>query len=201
MHGGVRFIAITGGSGSGKTWLARELTRRLGCEASHLCLDDFYQDLGHLPEEDRNKVNFDDPDAIDWEELRAVAGSLKRGEAASVPDYDFAGHVRRPGDVRIESRSIIIMEGLWLLHPEWLRKQFSLSVFVDCPEALRLQRRIDRDQAHRGRSEQSVRKQFSEHVQPMHLRFVEPQREWATTCVSPPLGEDEMIRLLGACRG
>jgi uridine kinase len=197
----IRFIAVVGGSGSGKTWLAAELAGWFGDEAAHLCLDHFYRDLGHLPGPERARVNFDDPAAIDWDALRVVLESLARGEVARVPVYDFAEHVRNNHTVEMESRPIVVLEGLWLLHPEWLREKFAMSVFVDCPEEIRLLRRVQRDVITRGRTEESVRKQFAEHVQPMHARFVEPQRELAMLCVTSPLFEDEQIELLAACRG
>jgi uridine kinase len=198
---GIRLIAVVGGSGSGKTWLAAELAGWFGDEAAHLCLDHFYRDLGHLPEQERERVNFDDPAAIDWDELRGVLEALERGEVARVPVYDFAEHVRKDEWVALDCRPVVVLEGLWLLHPEWLREKFALSVFVDCPEEQRLLRRVERDVITRGRTEESVRKQFAEHVQPMHASFVEPQRELAMLCVSSPLLEEEQDVLRAACRG
>lgn len=197
---GIRWIAVVGGSGSGKTWLAAELAGRLGEEAAHLCLDHFYRDLRHLPGPDREQVNFDDPAAIDWDALRVVLESLERGEVARVPVYDFAEHVRTEETVELAGRPLVLLDGLWLLNPEWLREMFAVSVFVDCPEELRLQRRMERDAATRGRTGESVRRQFAEHVQPMHARFVEPQRELAQWCVTSPLPDEERNALLSACR-
>lgn len=197
----MRLIAVVGGSGSGKTWLAEKIAGYLGDDAVLCSLDHFYRDLSHLSESERAKVNFDDPAAIDWDALRMVIESLERGEVAQVPVYDFAGHVRRTETAKLASRPFVVLEGLWLLHPLWLREKFALSVFVDCPEELRLSRRVKRDVATRGRTEDSVRKQFLEHVQPMHARFVEPLRELAMRCVRSPLSEDEQIELLAACRG
>lgn len=197
----IRFIAVVGGSGSGKTWLAAELANGFDDQAIHLSLDHFYRDLGHLPRPMRAQVNFDDPAAIDWGALRAVLDSLARGEVAQVPIYDFAEHVRCNHIVEMESRPIVVLEGLWLLHLEWLREKFAVTVFVDCPEEVRLLRRVRRDVMTRGRTEESIRIQFAEHVQPMHARFVEPQRERAMFCVISPLSEDERIKLSAACRG
>ena len=201
MTSKTRLIAVVGGSGSGKTWLAAKLGEWLGEEAGHLCLDSFYRDLGHLPPEERCRANFDDPAAIDWDSLRVVLESLESGGPAQVPVYDFSNHVRKGGTRAMECRPIVVMEGLWLLHPEWLREKFSFSVFVDCPEDERLQRRIERDVLTRGRTEESVRAQFSSHVKPMHDLFVEPQREWAMRCVDSPQTEAEHDELIAACRG
>jgi uridine kinase len=197
----VRFIAVVGGSGSGKTWLAAELARWFGEEAAHLCLDHFYRDLSHLPKMERARANFDDPAAIDWDSLRTVMEALERGATAQVPVYDFTEHVRKEETTLLECRPFVVLEGLWLLHPEWLREKFDVSVFVDCPEDTRLRRRVERDVLTRGRTEESVMKQFAEHVQPMHARFVEPQRELAMRRVSSPLLEMELDELLAACRG
>lgn len=196
-----RLIAVVGGSGSGKTWLAGKLGEWLGDEAGHLCLDSFYRDLGHLPPDERCLANFDDPDAIDWEALRGVLETLENGQTAQVPVYDFAEHIQRKETVELPWRPIMVLEGLWLLHPEWLREKLAYSIFVDCPEDERLLRRIERDVLTRGRTEESVRRQFSEHVQPMHALFVEPQRQHAMRCVSSPQTEMEHAELIAACRG
>lgn len=195
-----RFIAVVGGSGSGKSWLSAEIRRWLGDESDHLSLDDFYRDLSHLPVAERDRVNFDDPAAIDWEALRDVLECLARGEAARIPIYDFASHTRLP-ETRVFSQvRFVVLEGLWLLHPEWLRERFVLSVFVDCGVDERLRRRVERDVMLRGRTAESVRQQFAEHVQPMHEQFVEPQRLLATRRVHSPLSDLEHAELVEACR-
>jgi uridine kinase len=195
-----RLIGVVGGSGSGKSWLAASLGKRLGEQAGHLCLDDFYRDLGHLPEEQRGLVNFDDPAAIDWEALREVIECLERGESAQVPVYDFVTHTRLAAWRHFGFTPVLVMEGLWLLHPEWLREKYALSIFVDCPEAERLQRRIERDVRERGRTAESVREQFRTHVKPMHDQFVEPQTQWAMRRVRSPLTEAEQDELAVLCK-
>lgn len=194
-----RFIAVVGGSGSGKSYLAAEMEQWLGTHAAHLALDDFYRDLGHLPEGERDGVNFDDPAAIDWETLREVFECLERGESAHIPVYDFTTHTRMAETRHLAHAPLVVLEGLWLLHPEWLREKFALSVFVECPEEERLRRRIQRDVSMRGRTEESVRQQFANHVQPMHAMFVENQLEWATHRVHSPLSLEERTRLISAC--
>ena len=194
-----RFIAVVGGSGSGKTWLAAKLGEWLGEDAGHLCLDDFYRDLGHLPEADREEVNFDDPAAIDWESLREVLECLERGESARIPIYDFTTHTRKPDARSFGNVRLVVLDGLWLLHPAWLREKFALSVFVDCSEEERMRRRIERDVMTRGRTEESVHQQFVNHVQPMHAMFVEPQRLLATRRVKSPMSENDYADLISAC--
>lgn len=184
-----------GGSGAGKSWLAERLCSALAPNALRLSLDDFYCDLAARPVEERERVNFDEPGAIDWVCVRGVMQSLSRGVAAEIPGYDFATHTRRPESRRVAPREFILWDGLWLLHEEWLRRQFAWSVFVDCAPDERLGRRIARDVQERGRTPDSVRGQFQANVAPMHERFVEPQRGWATCRVVSPLTPDVLRRL------
>ncbi|MCX6878502.1 MAG: uridine kinase [Verrucomicrobia bacterium] len=194
-----RFIALVGGSGSGKSWLAAQLLAGLGPEVGLLSLDDFYHDLGHLPAAAREEVNFDDPAAIDWNTLREVLEGLEGGTAAQLPIYDFATHTRQAETRYFATARVIVLDGLWLLHHAWLREKIAFSVFVDCPEEERMRRRIERDVLTRGRTVASVMRQFANQVQPMHARFVEPQRQWATRRVHSPLSETEHAELLAAC--
>lgn len=194
-----RFIAVVGGSASGKSRLATDMREWLGEDAGHVSLDDFYRDLGHLPEDQRALVNFDDPAAIDWECLREVMELLEDGQSASLPVYDFTTHTRTSETKVLESSPVVLLEGLWLLHHGWLREKFDYSVFVDCPEEERLKRRIERDVKERGRDEGSVRKQFADHVQPMHAMFVEPQRDLAGRLVTSPMTANELATLLDDC--
>ncbi|MCF7674945.1 MAG: DUF87 domain-containing protein [Akkermansiaceae bacterium] len=188
-------IAIVGGSGSGKTWLAEKLCAELGTQAAHLSLDDFYRDLSHLEKATRDNVNFDDPAAIDWASVRAVADTLAQGEMAQVPIYDFATHTRRPETRAFAPRELVVWDGLWLLHENAIRGRFVWSVFVDCPEAERLSRRVARDVLVRGRTEESVRLQCLNQVQPMHDRFVEPQRDFADQILAAPVTAAQVVRL------
>ncbi len=200
MHKPVQ-IAIVGGSGSGKTWLAERLCATLGRAAARLSLDDFYRDLSPMPAADRARVNFDDPAAIDWELVSETLAALARGEPAGIPSYDFAAHTRRRQWHRLTPGDFVIWDGLWLLHEDWLRRRFALSVFVDCPPEARLERRIDRDVRERQRTPESVRRQFQEHVEPMHGRHVAPQRRWATCCVSSPTDEQSLHQVASLARG
>jgi len=196
-----RFIAVVGGSGSGKSWLTTIIQETLGYETGILSLDDFYRDLGHLSEEARNQVNFDDPAAIDWDALREALACLECGKSAHIPIYDFATHTRSTETRLMAPSRLVMLDGLWLLHHEWLREKFAFSVFIDCPAAERMRRRIERDVRTRGRSNESVIRQFESHVQPMHELYVEPQRQWAALCVNSPLSESDQSGLVAACAG
>ena len=198
--GNIVQIAVVGGSGSGKTWLAEELCSALAPKATRLSLDDFYRDLSGMQREDRSRVNFDEPAAIDWELVRGVLGALSRGEAAEIPSYDFTTHTRRSQPRLLTPQEFVIWDGLWLLHEAWLRKQFALSVYMDCAAGERLARRVARDVRERGRTLESVQRQFQEQVEPMHFRHVEPQRRWATCCVASPANEQTLRRLLTRVR-
>ncbi len=196
----IPMLAVTGGSGAGKTWLADQLASAWGPSVARVSLDDFYRDLAQLPLPARAAVNFDDPAAIDWSAVRAVVEGLARGEPVRLPQYDFATHTRGAAPRWLEAPPAVIWDGLWLLHPDWLRARFAFSVFVECPAAERLRRRLERDVGERGRSAESVRRQFEQHVEPMHGRYVAPQRSRATRCVTSPVSEPALAALLAELR-
>jgi len=193
-------IAIVGGSGSGKTWLAQRLCALLGGGAVRLSLDDFYRDLSRLPPAERAAVNFDEPAAVDWRGVRRVLEACARETVVEAPRYDFTTHTRRPSPRRVAPRDFLVWDGLWLLHEAWLRAWFVAGVYVDCSPAVRLARRIARDTRERGRSEASVRRQFEAQVAPMHRRHVEPQRDWATCSVVSPVDEETLRGLADRVR-
>ena len=181
-------VAVVGGSGSGKTWLAEKLTAALAPRAARISLDDFYRDLSPLPPAERARVNFDDPAAIDWEKFHTIIHTMRVGEILDLPAYDFTTHTRKKSARIFLPPPLIVWDGLWLLHHDELRERFALTIFVDCGVEERFLRRSERDASERGRSFESVRCQFFEHVQPMHERFVEPQRAKAQRVVTSPLG-------------
>ncbi len=182
-------VAVVGGSGSGKTWLAEKIAATLAPRAARLSLDDFYRDLSPLPQTKRDAVNFDDPAAIDWEKLREVIGAMHVDEKRELPVYDFSTHTRKPEARIFLPPPLVVWDGLWLLHHRWLCGIFAFSIFVDCNLDERFRRRRERDVRERGRTFESVRCQFFEHVQPMHEQFVEPQRLQAGQIVVSPLAE------------
>ncbi len=192
----VHFIAITGGSGSGKTWVARQLKRRLGTQAAILPLDDFYRDQSALSLRERSRLNFDHPDAIDWELLIGCLDDIKRAKPVRLPRYDFTTHTRVPRTRVWKPRPIIVLEGLWLLSRPELRRLYFLSVYVECGEALRLERRIERDMRERGRSRASILRQFRTQVAPMHDCYVQPQARLATIVVGPVISRQAVEDLV-----
>jgi len=190
-----KFIAITGGSGSGKSWLGCRLAQYFGAQCARVSLDDFYRDRSHLTPKRREAVNFDHPNAIDWASFQKWITTLRAGRPANVPRYDFTTHTR-VGEMDLSNPApLILVEGLWLLWRAAVRRLFDFSIFVDCPEDIRLQRREKRDVAERGRTLRSVRQQFRQKVCPMHQIYVEPQVRWADMVLNHPVGEADVYRV------
>jgi uridine kinase len=192
-------IAIVGGSGSGKTWLAGKLETALAPDAARLALDDFYRDRSHLSPLRRARINFDQPQAIDWVALEAALRALAEGHATRVPSYDFKTHSRNGASV-LHSKPIILVDGLWLLRRRSLRHLFRLRIFIDCPTRIRLQRRLERDLSARGRTAASVRTQFRDTVEPMHHVYVVPQARYADIVVGGHCQARDVARLAAEIR-
>lgn len=189
-------VGIIGGSGSGKSWLARRLVETLGPEnAGIVCQDSFYKDLSLFTPEERRAVNFDDPKALDWASFRKCLAHVASGRVGRIPRYNFTTHSRDQGELLIEPRRVIIFDGLWLLHRPALRRYFSLAVFIDAKEELCLERRVQRDCAERGRCEAEVKAWYGERVLPMQKRFVEPQRRHADLVLPAPVTESAAAEL------
>lgn len=168
-------LGICGGSGSGKSTLAAGVATRLGTEqASLLAFDTYYRDHGHLTPDERAEVNYDHPDSLDLELFTEHLDALRSGNDIEAPVYDFATHTRPGTTLTIEARSIVVVEGILLLAFDDIAERLSLRVFRDCAEELRFSRRLERDIAERGRTAESVTKQFHATVKPMHDVFVQP---------------------------
>jgi len=190
-----KLIAITGGSGAGKSWLADKLEQLFEGQAQRLCLDAFYLDRSHLTPQSRARINYDHPRCIDWSLAAATLQQLKLGRPVQLPCYDFATHCRTPGKVSMTPKPVVLIEGLWLLHRPVVRRLFDLAIFLDCPATQRLRWRIARDTIERGRTEQSVRTQFRSTVAPMHKLWVAPQREHADVVLRQPLKAKDIDNL------
>jgi uridine kinase len=178
-------IAVTGGSGSGKTTFARQLQARLG-EASCGILqqDSYYRDLHAYFDHDGGQVNFDHPDSLEFELLYRHLGELRHGRSVAVPVYDFTTHSRSSQTSVFKSRHVVIVDGILILGQSELRPLFDFAYFIDTAEDLRFARRLKRDVVERGRTPEGVREQFYRQVKPMHDLFVEPSRLFADRVIS-----------------
>jgi uridine kinase len=194
------FVAIIGGSGSGKSWLSERLHVALGPRASRLSLDSFYRDRSHVPEKRRALINFDHPVCIDWAEFERVLRACADNRDTSVPIYDFKTHSRLPVLQRLQSRPVILVDGLWLLRRVSTRAFFQLKIFLECSVQSRLERRISRDLISRGRMSENVKAQFWKTVQPMHKKFVHPQRQWADLVLRGNWGQAEVNQIVQKIR-
>ena len=189
----VMVIGIAGGSGSGKTTLAREIERRLGQRVIMLSHDAYYRRHDDIPFHEREKLNYDHPDALETELLIDHIRQLKEGRAIDCPVYDFANHNRSDATLTIQPRRVIVVEGILIFHSKELRDLMDLRIFVDTDADVRLCRRIQRDVHDRGRTVESVLTQYEDTVRPMHLKFVEPTKKYASF-ILPNGGKDKAVQ-------
>ncbi|HRP07461.1 MAG TPA: uridine kinase [Gemmatimonadales bacterium] len=176
-------IGVVGGSGSGKTTVARAILDASGVRAAFIDHDAYYKPLDHLTMEERRQVNFDHPDALDNPLLAAHLRDLVAGRSIDKPVYDFAAHTRASDTVRIDPAPIVIVDGILLFADAELRGLFDIKVFVDVADDIRFIRRMLRDVADRGRTVEDVVRQYLGTVRPMHLEFVEPSKRWADVII------------------
>lgn len=177
-------IGVAGGSGSGKTFFARELQKILGDDkCTILYQDNYYIDQSHRFDGDGGSVNFDHPNSLDFALLARGLEDLKAGMSIQVPIYDFATHSRKTETLRCHPKKIILVDGILILDSQLVRDQLDEAVFFDTPEELRFKRRLERDVHERGRTAEGVKKQFELQVKPMHNQFVEPSKNFAQTIV------------------
>jgi uridine kinase len=173
-------VGVAGGSGAGKSAVVRRLVAGLGTgEVAVVRHDAYYRDLSHLAPAEREGVNYDHPDAVETSLLVDHLDRLLEGDPIEAPVYDFVAHVRRDDPVLVEWRPVVLVDGLFVLSDERLRQRLDLKVFVDTPDAVRLERRLRRDVVERGRSADSVLSQYHTTVRPMHLEFIEPSKAHA----------------------
>ncbi len=183
MENKILVIGIAGGTGSGKTTLMKNLVERFGPEVTVLSHDNYYKCRDDMPFEERCKVNYDEPDAMDTSLMIYHLEQLRRGESIDCPVYDFALHNRSKDTVRIDAKPVIIVEGILIFENEALRKLMDIKIFVDTDADVRLCRRIKRDVNKRGRTLESVLEQYQATVKPMHEKYVEPSKRFADIVV------------------
>lgn len=177
-------IGIAGGTGSGKTLVARTIVRELGSSrVAILDQDSYYRDLDEIPVAERDLRNFDHPDAFDGELLRRHVRDLLAGTPVAQPIYDYTRHARLKQTNEVGDHAVIVLEGILIFVDEELREMMDIKVFIDTDADVRLMRRIERDIKERGRAIEAILRQYRATVRPMHLQFVEPSKRWADIIV------------------
>jgi uridine kinase len=187
-------VGIAGGTGSGKTTVAKTIAAALPPE--HVAMieyDAYYRDRPDLPPEDRAQLNFDHPDSLEADLLVEHLSQLKQGKGVDIPIYDFKTHRRLTSSRRIEASQVVIVEGILVFVDPRVRERLDMKIFVDTDPDIRVFRRIRRDMEQRGRTFESIRDQYYKSVRPMHLQFVEPSKRWADLII--PEGGDNHVAL------
>ncbi len=176
-------IGIAGGTGSGKTTLTEKLKAEFGEDVSVLYHDNYYKSHSEMPYEERTKLNYDHPDAFETDLMIRDIQALRRGETVRCPVYDYTIHDRSGETVEVRPTKVIIVEGILIFENQALRELMDIKIFVDTDADVRILRRIMRDVKKRGRSLDSVVKQYLTTVKPMHEQFVEPSKRFADIVV------------------
>ena len=179
----VMIIGVAGGTGSGKTTLARHIANAFGERVAVITHDSYYRAQSDKSLEERVLQNYDHPDAFETDLLRKHLKMLTSGQAVNAPVYDYTIHNRSERTVRVEPKPVIVLEGILIFSDEKLREDMDLKIFVDTDADERILRRIIRDTQERGRSLESVIKQYLATVKPMHDAFVEPYKRYADIIV------------------
>lgn len=177
-------IGIAGGTGSGKTSVAKAILAEFSSsEVVLIQQDSYYHDLKHLHIDERATVNFDHPDAVNFNEMCENLQSLIDGQTVQLPMYNFNTHTRTDDTFTIGNHHIIVLEGILALFDEKIRNMMDIKLYVDTPDDIRIIRRIKRDINKRGRTFESVVEQYYNTVRPMHQQFVEPSKKYADVII------------------
>ncbi|MBN2006814.1 MAG: uridine kinase [Anaerolineae bacterium] len=193
-------FGVAGGTGSGKTTVARRILERVGAENVALVSHDaYYKDLSHLSAQERQKFNFDHPDALETSLMIQHLIQLRAGQAVNIPVYDFKQHVRTSHTIQVEPAPIIMVEGILIFAEPSLREICDVRIFVDTDADIRFIRRLKRDVRERGRTVDSVVDQYLNTVRPMHQEFVEPSKRYANVII-PEGGFNEVAVEMVAAR-
>ena len=190
-------IGIAGGTGSGKTTVVKKIMEKLDKdEVVLLPLDSYYKDSSHVPPEKRQLINFDHPNAFDWDLLRSHIALLREGKSIEQPIYDYITCTRQPETIHIEPKNVIIFEGIMSLYDQEIRDMMDLKIFVDADSDVRLIRNIERDIVSRGRTYEDVMERYTRVLKPMHEQFIEPTKRYADLIV-PQGGQNKVaIKIL-----
>ena len=190
-------IGIAGGTGSGKTTVVKKIMKRLPAgEVAIISQDSYYKDSSHVPVEDRQKINFDEPAAFDWDLLIRHLKELKAGRAIEMPTYSYLTCTRQEETVHVDPSDVVLVEGILVLSDRRVREMFDIKVFVDADGDDRLIRVISRDCIERGRTPQMVIDRYERVLKPMHIQHIEPAKRYADLIV-PQGGPNEVaINLL-----
>ncbi len=187
-------IGIAGGTGSGKTTVVNKIINSLPIgEVAVLPQDSYYKDSSHIPPEERCKINFDEPAAIEWTLLEKHLDMLRQGRAVEMPTYSYLTCTRQSETVRVEPRDVVIVEGILVLGVPELRKRMDVKVFVDADADDRLIRVIARDCVERGRTPKMVIDRYEEVLKPMHNMYIEPSKRYADLIV--PQGGNNTVAI------
>ena len=185
-------IGVAGGTGSGKSTFARKVAAALDASSvAFIDMDAYYNDYRHLSIDERRQINWDHPNAFDWELMLAHLRALTAREAIAKPVYDFVHHLRAADIVHIPAADVVVVDGILLLADPRVRELCDVKVFVDADADVRLIRRLRRDLVERGRPLEEILDQYLTTVQPMHLEFVEPSKRYADVIV-PRGGHNEV---------
>ena len=187
-------VGIAGGTGSGKTTVAKTIAAALPMQSVAMIeYDAYYHDRPDLTPEARAQLNFDHPDALETDLFVEHLTALKEGHAVDVPIYDFKHHRRRTESRHVEPAPVVIVEGILVFLDPRVRERLDMKIFVDTDPDIRVFRRIRRDMEQRGRTFESIREQYYRTVRPMHLQFVEPSKRWADLII--PEGGNNRVAL------
>ena len=190
-------IAISGGSGSGKSYLAKKFASQYTKEKILIISQDsYYKDFSFKLLAERKNQNYDHPHAIDVDLFQEHLHALTNGKIVELPLYNFKTHLREKKTIRITKQKIIVVEGILILHYPQLRKFYTIKIFVDTPEIIRFERRLKRDVEERGRTKNSVKNQYITTVKPMHNQFVEASKTYADFVVKGTDKSEKNIQLI-----
>ena len=197
MNNKPHIIAITGGSGSGKTFLCNRIIEKFGKEKIlKIEVDSYYKDLIHLRMEEREKNNFDHPDAFDFDLLNKHLNILNCEDTIKIPIYNYKTHTRKKNTSLINKTPILILEGIFSIYNEKLRNLIDFKVYLDTPDIIRKERRIIRDKNYRGRTHKSILKQYENTDYPMYKQYIEPMKKYSDLIIKDNSENSNEINIL-----